>query len=101
MNKGSTIGNNLTYIRWKYDVPPKMCRGTYVAINKLITKIYNNNIKTVDDINASIIAECIIIDDDTMTCAMNHCDAIVIVMYLTTMLFNFRPHHVLYFWVFF
>ena len=23
---------------WKYEVPWKMCRGTYVAINKLITK---------------------------------------------------------------
>ena len=57
MNRGSTIGKNMNYIMWKCDVPPKMCRGTYVAINKLITKRYNNNIKTDDDINASIIAE--------------------------------------------
>ena len=63
-----------------------MCRGTYVAINKLITKRYNNNIKTDDDINASIIAECIVIRDDTMTCdTMNQCDDNDIVMYLTTM----------------
>ena len=66
--------------------PPKMCRGTYVAVNKLITKWYNNNIKTDDDINASIIAECIMILDNTMTCnTMNQCDANDIVMYLTTM----------------
>ena len=38
MNRGSTIGKNMTYIMWKYDVPPKMCRGTYAAINKLTTK---------------------------------------------------------------
>ena len=85
MNRGSTIGNNMNYIMWKYDVPPKMCRGTYVAINKLITKRSNNNIKTDDDINASIIAERINIRDDTMTCdTMNQCDANGIVMYLTT-----------------
>ena len=53
MNRGSTIGKNINYIMWKYDIPPKMCRGTYVGINKLITKWYNNNIKTDDDINAS------------------------------------------------
>ncbi len=43
MNRGSTIGNNMNYIMWKYDVPPKMWRGTHVAtgfINKLITKRY-------------------------------------------------------------
>ena len=40
-----------------YDVPPKMCRGTYVAITKLITRSYKNNIKTDDDISASIFAE--------------------------------------------
>ena len=63
---------------------PKMCHGTYVAINKLITKWYNNNIKMDDDINASIIAECIMIRDDTMTChTVNQCDANDIVMYLT------------------
>ena len=63
-----------------------MCRETYVAIHKLITKRYNNNIKTDDDINASIIAECIMTHDDTMTCdTMNQCDANDIVMYLTTM----------------
>ncbi len=45
----------------------------YVVVNKLITKWYNNNIKTDDDINASIIAECIITRDNTMTChTMNH-----------------------------
>ena len=38
----STIGKNINYIMWKYDIPPKMCRGTYVAVNKLITKWYNN-----------------------------------------------------------
>ena len=86
MTRGSTIGKNMNYIMWKYDIPPKMCRGTYVAINKLITKRYHNNIKTDDDINASIIAECIMIRDDTMTCdTMNQCDANDIVMYLTTM----------------
>ena len=86
MNRGSTIGKNINYIMWKYDIPPNMCRGTYVAINKLITKWYNNNIKTGDDINASIIAECIMIRDNTMTChTMNQGDANDIVMYLTTM----------------
>ena len=84
MNRGSTIGKNMNSIMWKCDVPPKMCRGTYVAINKLITKRYNNNIKTDDDINAGIIAECIMIRDDTMTChTMNHSDANDIVMFLT------------------
>ena len=69
---------------WKYDVPPKMCRGTYVAINKVITKRYMTSMD--DDINASIIAECIMIRDDTMTCdTMNQCDDNDIVMYLTTM----------------
>ena len=68
MNRGSTIGKNMNYKMWKYDIPPQMCRGTYVAINKLITKWYNNNIKKDDGINASIIAECIMIRDDTMTC---------------------------------
>ena len=68
MNRGLTIGKNMNYIMWKYDVPPKMCRGTYVAINKLITKRSNNNIKTDDDINASIIAESIMIRDDSTTC---------------------------------
>ncbi len=68
MNKGSTIGKNINYIMWKYDIPPKMCRGTYVAVNKLITKRSNNNIKTDDDINASIIAESIMIRDDSTTC---------------------------------
>ena len=86
MNRGSNIGKSMNYIMWKYGVSPKMCRGTYVAINKLITKRYNNNIKTDDYINASIIAECIKIRDDTMTCdTMNQCDANDIVMYLTTM----------------
>ena len=66
--------------------PPKMCRGTYVAISKLVSKSYKNNIKTDDDINASIITECIKICDDTMTCdTLNQCDANNIVMYLTTM----------------
>ena len=101
MNRGSTIGKNMNYIIWKYDIPPRMCRGTYVAINKLITKWYNNNIKTDDDINAGIIAECIMIRDDTMTYhSMNQCDAKDIVMCLTTMQLNCRPHHVLYFWCF-
>ena len=66
---------------WKYDVLPKMCRGTCVANNKLITKCYNNHMKTHDDINASIIAEFIKIRDDTMTCdTMYQCDASNIVM---------------------
>ena len=74
------------YIMWKYDIPPKMCRGTYVATNKLFTKRYTNNIKTDYDINAGIIAECIKIRDNTMTCdTMNRCYANDIVMYLTTM----------------
>ena len=45
-----------------------LCRGTYVAITKLTTQTYNNNINTDDDINASIIAQRIYIHDDTMTC---------------------------------
>ena len=57
MNGCSTIGKNMNFIMWNYDVPPEMCHGTYVAINRLITKRYNNNIKTDDDINASVIAE--------------------------------------------
>ena len=67
MIRGSTNGKNMNYIMWKYDVPPNMCRGTYVAINKLITKRYNNNIETDDYINASIIAGCIKMRDDAMT----------------------------------
>ena len=40
----------------------------------------------IDDINASIIADCIKICDDTMNCdSMNQCDANDLVMYLTTM----------------
>ena len=54
MNRGSTIGKKMNYIMWKYDVPPKMCRGTYVAINRLITKRYSNNMKTDDYTNSSI-----------------------------------------------
>ena len=77
---------------WKYDVPPMMCRGTYVAINKL--KSHTNDIKTDDAIHASIIAECIKIRDDTMSCeTMNQYDANDIVMYLTTMLLNCHPQH--------
>ena len=57
-------------------------------------KATQNNIKTDDDINASIIAECIKIRDDTMTCdTMNQCDANDIVRYLTTMQLNCRPQH--------
>ena len=86
MNRGSTIGKNINYIMWKYELPPMMCRGTYVAINKLITIGYKNNIKTDDAIHASIISECITIRDDTMTCeTMKQCDANDIVIYLTTM----------------
>ena len=60
--------------------------GHNVAINKLITKRYNKNIKTDDDINAGIIAERIKIRGDTMTCdTMNQCDVNDIVMHLTTM----------------
>ena len=66
----------------KYDVSPKMCRGAYVAITKLVTKIYKNS-KTDDDINASIIAEYISIRDDTTNYdTMSRCDANDIVMYL-------------------
>ena len=86
MNRGSTVGKNLNNIMWKYEVPRKMCRGSYVAISKLITKSYKNTIKTDDAIHASIIAECIKIRDNTMTCGtMQQCDANDIVMYLTTM----------------
>ena len=46
---------NMTYILWKVDVPPNMCRGIFVAINKLITKMYKHNIKTDDDINANLL----------------------------------------------
>ena len=68
MNRASTVGKNLNDIMWKYEVPRKMCRGSYVAISKLITKSYKNTIKTDDTIHASIIAECIKIRDNTMTC---------------------------------
>ena len=34
----------LCILKYDYDVRPKICRGTYVAINKLITKTYKNNI---------------------------------------------------------
>ena len=55
-------------------------------LNKLITKSYKNYIKTDDAIHASIIAECINIRDDNMTCeTMKQCDANDIVLYLTTM----------------
>ena len=55
----------------------------------LITKSYNNNIKTDDDVYASIIC------DDTMTFdAMNQCDVNdIVTMYLTTMYLNCRPQH--------
>ena len=46
---------NMTYILWKVDVPPNMCRGIFVAINKLITKMYKHNLKTDDDINANLL----------------------------------------------
>ena len=86
MNRGSTIGTNVNYIRWKYEVPPKICRVTYVANTKPITKSYKNNKTTDGDINSSIIAECINTRDDTMNCdTMSQCDANNIVMYLTTM----------------
>ena len=86
MNRGSTVGKNLNDIMWKYEVPRKMCRGSYVAISKLITKSYKNTIKTDDATHASIIAECIKIRDTTMTCeTMQQCDANDIVMYLTNM----------------
>ena len=53
-----------------------MCRGTYVGITKLITKSYTNNIKTDDDTNYSIDAECINRCDDTMNCdTMSQCHA--------------------------
>ena len=46
------------------------------VIIKLITKSYKNNIKTDDDINASIITGCIKIRNDTMTYdTMNQLDA--------------------------
>ena len=28
MDRGSTIGKNVNYVMWKYDVRPKICRGT-------------------------------------------------------------------------
>ena len=36
-NRNSMIGKNVNYITWQYDVTPKMCRGTYATIAKLIT----------------------------------------------------------------
>ena len=45
MNRGSTVGKNLNDIMWKYEVPRKMCRGSYVAISKLITKSYKKPLK--------------------------------------------------------
>ena len=76
MNRGLTIGKRVNYIMWKYDVPPKMCRGTYVVITKLISKSNKNNIKTDADTNYSIIAECINRYDDTMNCdTMSQCYA--------------------------
>ena len=75
---------NMTYTLWKVDVPPNMCRGTFVAINKLITKMYKHNIKTDDDIYANLFAEFINIHYDTCDTS-DQCDANDIVMYLTTM----------------
>ena len=44
-------------------------------------KLYKNNIKTDDDINARIIAECINRRDDTMNCDItSQCDETDIVM---------------------
>ena len=31
MNRSSTIGKNMNYIMWTYDIPPKMCRGTLLC----------------------------------------------------------------------
>ena len=63
-----------------------MCRGTYVAINKFITKNYTNTIKTYDVIHANMLAECTKIRDNTTTCGtMKQCDANDIVMYLKGM----------------
>ena len=83
MNRGSTIGKNMNYIMWKYEVHQRCVVGhmpLLTSSSQKATKI------TDDDINASIIAECIKIRDDTKTCdTMNKCDANDIVMYLTTM----------------
>ena len=47
------------------------------------SRLYTNNIKTDDDINAITIAECIKILDDTMTCdTTNPYDANDTVMYV-------------------
>lgn len=82
----------------KYGVglPPKMCRGTHVAISRLIAKCFRNRIAADDDIHAnySIISECINIRDDTMNCDdMKECYANGIAMQLTTMWLNYRSHH--------
>ena len=78
----------------QYDVPPQICRGTYVAITKLITKRYKNNIKADDDIKASIIAECINISEDAMNCdADNNFYSNVFDNHVPCTLLNCRPHH--------
>ena len=38
MNISSTIGKNMNDIMWKYEVPPKMCRRTYIY--QLITNFW-------------------------------------------------------------
>ena len=64
--------------------PPDLRSSAVICY--VITKSYKNTIKTDDAIHASIIAECIKLRDNTMTCGtMQQCDANDIVMYLTTM----------------
>ena len=63
---------------WKYDVyvPPNICRGTYVATTKLITKSCKKNIKTDDDINVASLLSVLTLCDDTMNCdTVSRCDA--------------------------
>ena len=76
---GSTVRRNVKNITCKYDVPTKMCHGTYSSVKKFITTSHNNNVSIDSRTYASIIAECnYIMNCDTM----NHNDANDIIIYL-------------------
>ena len=73
----------------------EICVVEYISLSQssLLKQLYTNYIKTDDDINASIIAECANIRNDTSNCdTMSQCDANDIAMYLTSMSLNCRPH---------
>ena len=58
---GSTVGRNVKNIMCKYDIPTKMCQGTYSAMKKLITSY--NNVSVENKMYGGIIAECIDLRD--------------------------------------